>query len=148
MAYIFYIKLWEPEFVKIVSKKDKVQDTNINQLKLEVHDTYKKDEKTTTHFEAVNDEDVINRGYLHEKILGINSLLSFFAKEYNEFRLQNNKQSVEEFLNQRAVTTTIQILYDKKFFDSFTNADKVLKDCFFVTRGRLNLEKVNDGVSQ
>ena len=29
----------------IVSEKDKVQDTNINQLKLGVHDTYKKDEK-------------------------------------------------------------------------------------------------------
>ena len=32
----------ESEFDNIVSKKDKVQDMNINQLKLEVHDTYKK----------------------------------------------------------------------------------------------------------
>ena len=29
---------------------------SINQLKLEVHDTYGKDEKITTNFEAVNDE--------------------------------------------------------------------------------------------
>ena len=45
MAYNSYHKLLESEFDKIVSKKDKVQDMNINQLKLEVHDTYKKDEK-------------------------------------------------------------------------------------------------------
>ena len=45
MAYISYNKLWESDFDGIVSKKDKLQDLNINQLKLEVHDTYKKDEK-------------------------------------------------------------------------------------------------------
>ena len=45
MAYISYNKLWESEFDGIVSKRDKLQDLNINQLKLEVHDTYKKDEK-------------------------------------------------------------------------------------------------------
>ena len=36
---------------------------NINQLKLEVHDTYEKVEKLTDNFEAVIDEDVINKGY-------------------------------------------------------------------------------------
>ena len=45
MAYISYNKLWESEFDGIVSKRDKLKDLNINQLKLEVHDTYKKDEK-------------------------------------------------------------------------------------------------------
>ena len=49
------------EFDNIVSKKDKFQDININQLKLEVHDAYKEGEKITTNFEAVNDEDVINK---------------------------------------------------------------------------------------
>ena len=44
MAYISYNKLWESEFVGIVSKRDKLQDLNINQIKLEVHDTYKKNE--------------------------------------------------------------------------------------------------------
>ena len=48
MAYISYNKLWEGEFDNIVSKRDKLQDMNTNQLKLEVHDTYKKDEKLTT----------------------------------------------------------------------------------------------------
>ena len=61
MAYISYNKLWESEFDNIVSKRDKLQDLNINQLELEVHDTYKKDEKITTSFEPTNPEDVINK---------------------------------------------------------------------------------------
>ena len=76
MAYISYNKLWESEFDGIVSKRDKVQDLNINQLKLEVHDTYKKDQRITTNFEAVDDEDVINKAYLDEKLIKINGHLS------------------------------------------------------------------------
>ena len=40
MAYISYNKTWESEIDGIVSKRDKLQDINIIQLKLEVHDTY------------------------------------------------------------------------------------------------------------
>ena len=40
MAYISYNKLWESEFDNNVSKRDKLQDMTINQIKLEVHDTY------------------------------------------------------------------------------------------------------------
>ena len=136
MAYISYNKLWESEFDGIVSKRDKLQDANISQLKLEVHDSYKKDEKLTITFEAVNDEDVINKGYLDSKLLKINGHLSKLEKGYNEFKLQYNKQSVEEILVQRAVKTTIQILYDKGLFDNFQNADKVLEDFLFTTRRR------------
>ena len=64
MAYISNNKLWESEFDNIVSKKDKLQDLNINQLKLEEHDTYKKDEKITTSFEPTDNSDVINKAYL------------------------------------------------------------------------------------
>ena len=39
MAYISYNNLWENEFDGIVSQRDKLQDLNINQLKLEVYDT-------------------------------------------------------------------------------------------------------------
>ena len=42
MAYKSYNNLWEIEFDNIVSKKDKLQDSNINQLKLELHNTFKK----------------------------------------------------------------------------------------------------------
>ena len=39
MTYISYNKLWESKFDGIVSKRDKLQDLMINQLKLEVYDT-------------------------------------------------------------------------------------------------------------
>ena len=68
MAYLSYNKLWESEFDGIVYKTDKLEDLNNNQLKLKVHDTYKKDEKITTNFEAVDDPDVINKAYLDEKL--------------------------------------------------------------------------------
>ena len=134
MAYISYNKLWESEFDGIVSKTDRLQDSNISQLKLEVHDTYKKDEKITTNFEPVDDSDVINKGYLDEKLLKINGHLSKLEKDFSEFKLQYNKQNIEEILIQRAVKTTIQILYDKGLFDNYANADKVLEDFLFTTR--------------
>ena len=143
MAYISYNKLWESEFDNIVSKRDKLQDLNINNLKLEVHDTYKKHEKLTTNFEAVDDKDVINKGYLDSKLLKIDGHLSQLEKDYNEFKIQYNKQSVEEILIQRAVKTTIQILYDKGLFDNFQNADKVLEDFLFTTRRRPDLSEEN-----
>ena len=139
MAYISYNRLWESEFDGIVSKRDKLQDSNINELKLEVHDTYKKDEKITTDFEPVDNEDVINKGYLDSKLLKIDGHLSKLEKDFNEFKLQYNKQSVEEILIQRAVKTTIQILFDKGLFDNYTNADKVLEDFLFTTRRRSDL---------
>ena len=144
MAYIFYKKLWESEFDGIISKRDKLQDANNNQLKLEVYDTYKKGEKITTNFEPVDNEDVINKGYLDSKLLKIDGHLSELEKDYNEFKLQYNKQSVEEILIQRAVKTTIQILYDKGLFDNFQNADKVLEDFLFTTR---RIGGITDGVN-
>ena len=131
MAYISFNKLCESEFDGIVSKRDKLQDLNINQIKLEVHDTYKKDGKITTNFEPINKEDVINKAYLDEKFLKINGHLSKIEKDYNEFKLQYNKQSVENILIQRAVKTTIQIIYDKGLFDYYANADKVLEVFFY-----------------
>ena len=143
MAYISYNKLWESEFDNIVSKRDKLQDVNISQLKLEVHDTYKKDEKITTNFDAVDDSDVINKAYLDEKLIKINGHISKLEKDYNEFKKQYDKQNVEEILVQRAVKTTIQILYDKGLFDNYANADKVLEDFLFVTRRRGDLSEEN-----
>ena len=67
MAYISYNRLWESEFDNIVSKNDKLQDLNMNQPKIEVHDSYKKDEKITTKFEPTDDLYVINKAYVDEK---------------------------------------------------------------------------------
>ena len=143
MAYISYNRLWESEFDGIVSKRDKLQDSNINQLKLEVYDTYKKDEKITTNFEPVDNNDVINKGFLDKKLLKIDGHLSKLEKDFNEFKLQYNKQNVEDILIQRAVKTTIQILYDRGLFDNYQNADKVLEDFLFTTRRRGDLSEEN-----
>ena len=143
MAYISYNNLWESQFDGIVSKREKLQDLNINQLKLEVHDTYKKDQKITTNFEAVDNEDVIKKGYLDSKLLRIDDHLSKLETDYNEFKLQY----VEDILIQRAVKTTIQILYDKGLFDNFQNADKVLEDLLFTTRRRVDFsDQINDDI--
>ena len=50
MAYISYSQAWEKECYNIVSKRDKWKDLIINQLKLEIHDTYKKFEKNNSQF--------------------------------------------------------------------------------------------------
>ena len=143
MAYISYNKLWESEFDGIVSKRDRLQDSNISQLKLEVHDTYKKDEKITTNFEPIDNADVINKAYLDEELKKTNGHIAYIEKDYNEFKKLYNKHSVEEILVQRAVKTTIQILYDKGLFDNFQNADKVLEDFLFTTRRRPDLSEEN-----
>ena len=106
---------------------------NINQSKLEVHDPYKKMKKNNE-FEPSNDEDVMNKAYVDEKLVKIEGHLSFSEKDDNEFKLQYNKQSVEEILTQRALRTTIQILCDKGLFDSYTKDDEILKSFLFVTR--------------
>ena len=141
MAYIFYNKLWESEFDGIVSKRVKLQDANISQLKLEVYDTYKKDEKITTNFEPIDNSDVINKGYQDEKLLKIDGHLSKLEKDYNEFILQYNKQNVEDILIQRAVKTSIQILYDRGLFDNFQNGEEVLKVFLFITKRRPDLSE-------
>ena len=98
MAYIFYNNLWESEFDNIVSKRDTLQDLKTNQLKLEVHDRNNKDEKLTTKFEPSDDSDAINKVYLDEKLLKVNGHISYIENDYNQFKLQYNKQSVEKSL--------------------------------------------------
>ena len=81
MAYISYKNLWESEFDGFVSQRDKLQDLNINQLKLEVHDTYRKDGKISTIFEPVDDKDVINKAYLDKKLKTIDGHISYIEKD-------------------------------------------------------------------
>ena len=102
----------------------------------------KKDEKITN-FEPTDNSDVVNKGYLDGEIKKTNGHIAYIEKDYNEFKLQYNKQNVEDILIQRAVKTTIQILYDKGLFDNFQNADKVLEDFLFTTRRRPDLSEEN-----
>ena len=88
-----------------------MQGLNINQLKLELHDTFKKDEKLTTNFEPTDDSDVLRKSYLDVK--KVDGRISFIEKDYNEIKSQYNKQSVDEILLQRTVKTTTHILYDR-----------------------------------
>ena len=77
----------------------------------------------------------------------INGHLSKLEKDYNEFKIQYNKQSVEDISIQRAVKTTIQIHYDKRLFDNYANADNVVEDFLFTTRRRADLpEQGNDDI--
>ena len=73
----------------------------------------------------------------------IDGHISKLEKDFNEFKLQYNKQNVEDILIQRAVKTTIQILYHKGLFDNYANADKVLEDFLFKTRRRPDLSEEN-----
>ena len=93
--------------------------------------------------EAVNYKGVINKAYLDSKLLKIDGHLSSLGKDYNEFKLQYNKQNVEDILIQRAVKTTTQILDDKGLFHNFQNADKVVEDFLFTTRSRGDLSEDN-----
>ena len=148
MANISYNKLWQSEIDGIVSKTDKLQDLNINQLKLE-YTIIKKDEKIATNIEPTDESDVINKAYLDEKLKKIDGNISYQEKNYNEFKLQYNKQSIEDILTQRAVKTTIQILYDKGLFDNFQNADKVVEYFLIATRRRGHLSgQLNDDVQR
>ena len=54
--------------------------------------------KKTTNFEPTDNADVINKCYLDAKLLKIDGNLSFSEKDYTEFQLQYNKQSVDEIL--------------------------------------------------
>ena len=62
-----------------------------------------------------------------QKLFQIDGHKSFLEGDYNEIKILSNKQSNEELLSQKAVKTAIQILYDKKLFDNYDNADEVLK---------------------
>ena len=74
------------------------------------------------------------------------SQLSKSEEDYNEFKLQYNKQNVDNLI-QRAVKTTIQILYDKGLVDNYATADKVLEDFLFTTRRGEDLsEQVIDDI--
>ena len=143
MAYISYNRLWESEFDGTVFKRDKLQDLYNNQLKLEVHGTFKEDEKITK-FEPVDNENLKNKAYLDEKLLKIQGQILSLETNHKEFKLEYNKQSVEEVFVQKAVRTTVQILYQKDLFDNFQNADEVLKYFLFVTRRGGDLDETND----
>ena len=144
MAYINYKNLWESEFDNIVCTKDDVQDINIGPLNFKLIDSYKKDEKVTTSFKLSQDEDVRNKKYLDENCSKMEGHPSILERDYNEIKILSYKQSGEEASKQKAVKRTIERLYDRVLFDSFTTADQVIEAFLFAERRRPALEAVND----
>ena len=81
-----------------VSAKDKVQDFILNQLKPKVNATHKKNEKLTTNFEAVNDEDVINKKYLDTNLAELEGHILYIEEKFIEFKYHesfNENVSIE-----------------------------------------------------
>ena len=73
-----------------------MQDIKLNPLKLKVTDSFEKDEKITLSFDYFNPEDIINKDYLDKIKSKIEGHISFIKKDYNEFKVDINKQSEEE----------------------------------------------------
>ena len=96
MACISYNNVWRREFYKKVSATDKEQVKILNQLKIKVNDAFKKDEKISTIFESSDDSDVINRAQPDTNLSKREGQVSFIEKDYNEFKLLGNTQSVKE----------------------------------------------------
>ena len=88
MSYKPYMKLWESGFHNIVSKRDKLQHLKPIQLKLEIHDSYKKDEKPTTNFEHTDNTNVVNKTHLEEK-LSKNKVRFLILKKTTKFLNHN-----------------------------------------------------------
>ena len=72
------------EVDNIVSEKIKIQDINLNQIKLKVNDAYEKDEKITTNFDPSKDEDAITKRFFDGKTSKKESHLILVEKDYNE----------------------------------------------------------------
>ena len=92
-----------------------MEDINLNHLKLKVNDTHRKNEKKTTKTEPSDDTDVIKKTYVDTKLSKLEGHLSLVEKDYNEYKLLNDKHS-EKVLTERAVETTIHILHYKGLF--------------------------------
>ena len=88
---------------------DRVQDFKLNQLKLKLNDTYRKNQKITTNFEPHNNGDVVNKTYLDTEKSKKEGHFSLKEKDYIEYKLRNDKHS-EKVLFEGAFKTTIQTL--------------------------------------
>ena len=67
MEFESYETLWRSDVYNNVSAKNTVQVMNLDQIKLKVNDTYKKDDKITRSFEPSNDKNFIRKAYLETK---------------------------------------------------------------------------------
>ena len=89
MADISYGKLWRSEFHNNVFAKDRVQDINLNQLKLKVNDSYMKNEKIANYATSI-DGDVVNKAYLDTDISEVEDHISYIEKDMMNLGILND----------------------------------------------------------
>ena len=75
MSYVRYNNLGESKINGIDSKREKLQDMKIIQVKLDIHDSFKEDKNLATNFERTDNTDVMNKSYLDENFLKKRSLI-------------------------------------------------------------------------
>ena len=129
------INYGEVSFIRTFLRKIECTILTLTKIKLKVNNTFKKTEKITTKFEAVNDEYVINKEFLDTKLAEVKGQIPYIEKHFNEFR--DHERHNEDVSIERGVKTTIQILYDKGFFHKYNNADEKFK-------GYLLFDEVNE----
>ena len=91
-----------------------MHDTNFNQSKLKANNTYMKYEKKTTNFEPHKIEVVVNKAYLETEISKKDGHLSIIKKDYNEYKLRNDKDAQTNSMKHEMVDTLLEIV--KKLF--------------------------------
>ena len=101
MTHIGYGNICRTEFYTIVSGKDTLENKNLNQLKLKVDDTHKKDEKITTNFETSKDKDDINKTFTDTTLSKTEGHISFKEKNYKEYKVCNAQNS-ERFFDRKS----------------------------------------------
>ena len=94
-----------------------MQVTNLYRLNLNVNDTDEEDEKLTIIFEASNDEDVVSETYIDIELSKNEGLVSYIGKQYNEFKLRDDKKSDDVSFG-RAVKMTMEIFSRNGLFDN------------------------------
>ena len=88
---------WRYELYNIVSADAGLQDMNLNKLKLNINESYKKDDKITRNYEPSNDEDVVKNAWRDTKLSTINEngqrRIPFIEKEVSEFLINFHKSA-------------------------------------------------------
>ena len=105
----------------------------------------------STSFQPQNNEDVVNKAQLDTNISIVKCHISFIEKNLNDFILHGDegRQSDDEFVIEKSVKTTTQILYDKRLLDMYDNAQELLKEYLLIElkeRCRPDVKELKDDI--
>ena len=77
--------VFRKEFYNNVSAKEKVQDQNLNQIKLKLNDSYENDEIISSSSDTSNDGDAISKTYLDTNLTKTECQVTSIEEDYNDF---------------------------------------------------------------